>query len=69
MYKKSLNEAQNVRLMSMDQGAAYVGLGRTAFREYAAKIGAVRHIGRRVLYDKHVIDSAIDGMSVSAVSD
>ena len=69
MYKKKQINTQNVRLMSVEEAATYMGLGRTAFREYAVKIGADRHIGRRVLYDKHVLDKAIDDMVLTAVTD
>lgn len=50
------------RLFSETDGMQYVGLQRTKFRLWAAEIGAVRHIGRRVLYDRVVIDHAIDAM-------
>lgn len=62
MYKRNASDTQNIRLLSADEGAAYMGIGKTAFRAYAVKIGAVRRFGRRVLYDKRVLDSAIDEM-------
>lgn len=63
MYKRNASDTQNIRLLSADEGAAYMGIGKTAFRAYAVKIGAVRRFGRRVLYDKRVLDSAIDEMA------
>lgn len=68
MYKRNTNDTQSIRLFSVEEGAAYMGIGKTAFRAYAVKIGAVRRIGRRVLYDKHILDSAIDKMSSSATA-
>ena len=50
------------RLFTEADGMNYVGLHRSKFRKWAAGIGAVRHIGRRVLYDRIVIDRAIDAM-------
>ena len=34
--------------------------GRTRAREYMDKIGATRRFGKRVLFDKKVIDAALD---------
>ena len=51
------------RLFSEEDGMKYVGLHRSKFRKWAAGIGAVRHIGRRVMYDRAAIDKAIDEMS------
>ena len=48
------------RLLSMAELKAYTGRGRTKAREWAKSIGAVRKIGTRVLYDKRVIDAALD---------
>lgn len=49
------------RLLSITELTHYTGLGRTKAREWAKEIGAVRKIGTRALYDKHVIDAALDG--------
>ena len=48
------------RLLSMAELKAYTGLGKTKAREWADSIGATRKIGRRALYDKRVIDAALD---------
>ena len=45
------------------EAAAYVGMGRTYFREWAKGIGARRKFGRSVRYDKKIIDSALDAMT------
>lgn len=50
------------RLMSEKETCEYVGLGRNKCRSWAAEIGAVRRIGSRVLYDRVVIDRAINEM-------
>lgn len=50
------------RLLTEIEGAAYSGIGRTAFRVWAKEIGARRTFGRSVRYDKNVIDRALDEM-------
>lgn len=69
MYKRTVRNTQDVRLLSVDEGAAYMGIGKTAFKAYAAQIGAVRRFGRRVLYDKNVLDTAIDNMTSSVAAE
>lgn len=54
------------RLLSEADGMRYVGLQRTKFRQWAAEIGAVRHIGARVLYDRVTIDQACDALADAA---
>lgn len=48
------------RLFNKAEMLAYIGLGRTAGRAWCVKIGAIRRIGGRTLFDKRVIDAAID---------
>lgn len=49
------------RLLNIDEACNYMGLGKTFARAYLKKIGAEKKIGsRRVLFDKTVIDAAID---------
>lgn len=48
------------RLLSMKELTIYTGLGKTKAREWAESIGAVKKIGTRALYDKQVIDAALD---------
>lgn len=51
---------EGVRMLSTDEGVAYSGLGRSTFRKWADEIGATRKIGARVLFDRLVIDKALD---------
>ena len=53
-------EDADVRMMDVLQGARYVGIGRNMFRDWANAIGARRHFGKRTLFDKKVIDEALD---------
>lgn len=50
------------RLLNVSEFCLYTGLGRTKGGAWAKEIGAVRHIGRRVLFDRVVIDRVIDEM-------
>lgn len=53
---------EGVRMMNSEQGQKYVGLGRHSFRKWADQIGATRRFGSRVMFDKNVIDKALDTM-------
>ena len=48
------------RMLSVSEGIEYTGLGKTTFRSWADKIGATRHIGKRVLFDRVKIDEALE---------
>lgn len=50
----------NIRLLSERQLCVYTGLGRNKAREFGEKCGAKKKIGGRVLFDKNIIDKAID---------
>ena len=48
------------RLMSLSEAAAYIGQGATKTREWAESIGAKKKFGSRALYDRRIIDEALD---------
>ncbi|MCD7868277.1 MAG: hypothetical protein LUG62_08850 [Clostridiales bacterium] len=50
------------RLMDTDDFMSYVGLGKNSALKFGNQIGAKIRIGRRTLWDKNVIDAAIDEM-------
>ncbi len=50
------------RLLSEKEAQEYLGLKRAKCREYGEKINCVRRIGRRVLYDRYIIDVALDAL-------
>lgn len=50
------------RMLDANEVCIYLSLGRTKGVAYAKSIGAERKIGRRCLYDKKVIDKALDEM-------
>ena len=47
------------RLLNIKEVCTYIGIGQTQARRYMEEIGATRKFGRRVLFDKVVIDAAI----------
>lgn len=48
------------RLLSQKEVEHYLGLGRTKVRDYCERIGAVSNVGKRVMYDKAIIDRHLD---------
>lgn len=54
------------RMLSIKEAAAYCGLGINRTREWMDVIGATRHFGARVLFDRNVIDAALDAMTMDA---
>ena len=52
------------RLLDINDVCSYIGLGQNRAREYMDKIGATRKFGRRVLFDKTVIDAALNEKGV-----
>lgn len=51
------------RLLNVKELCQYVGLGKNKAVEWAKGIGAARHMGRRVFFDRVVLDKALDGMT------
>lgn len=48
------------RLLSITEATMYLGIGRNTALKYLEQIGAKRQIGRRVLYDKQLIDEYLN---------
>lgn len=48
------------RLINISELCSYIGMGKTLARSYADSIGATKHYGKRVLFDRFIIDQAID---------
>lgn len=55
------------RMLTQKQAEIYTGMGRTVLNSFASDIGARRKIGKKVLYDKRVIDAALDSMTEETV--
>lgn len=56
--------SQDARMMTMQQAAAYCGMGKNSFREWADRIGATKKFNAKMVrFDRVVIDRALDEMS------
>ena len=70
--RKSMNTSETKvapRLLSIAQLSQYTGLGKTKARTWADEIGAVRKIGTRTLFDRQVIDAALDSVKEDGGND
>lgn len=54
------------RLLDAREASIYTSMGRHGCRAFCEQIGAVRRIGGRVLFDRAVIDKALDEMNMTA---
>lgn len=65
--KENPNQAPSVpmqkRLFSIEEAVTYLGLGKSSTRKFLESIGAKQQIGRRVLYDKAIIDQHLNNSS------
>jgi len=57
-----IGELKEKRLLNIKEVCIYTGRGQVTARKYMDEIGATRKFGRRVLFDKTVIDAALDKM-------
>lgn len=48
------------RMLNIKEVCIYTGMGQTRARQYMDTIGATKQFGRRVLFDKTVIDKALN---------
>ena len=69
MNKKRINlDVSSKRMLTSKEAEGYTGLGKLKLREWAEKIGAVQKFGARVLFDKYVIDRALDARTLDEAS-
>lgn len=62
---KNRDVVENIRdkrLLDIKEVCTYIGQGQTRARQYMDEIGATRKFGARTLFDKVVIDKALDSM-------
>ena len=53
------------RLLSTEETCRYLSMGRTKTRSWCEQIGAVKKFGTRVVFDREVIDKALDQMAAA----
>lgn len=51
---------QGKRLLNLEEFILYTSMGRVKGKAWAKEIGAMKHIGRRVVFDRVVIDRVLD---------
>ena len=50
------------RMLGIEELCAYVGLGKAYARQFGVEAGAMRKVGKRILFDRKAIDAALDQM-------
>ena len=55
------------RLLREPELMEYLGVGRSTARRFGAECGAIVRFGRRIAYDRIIIDAAIDTKRASQV--
>lgn len=53
---------ENKRLLNIDELMKYLGVGKNSAKKWGLENHAVVCVGRRVLYDKKVVDEVIDSL-------
>ena len=59
LQKAAETDFSNRPYLNAFEGAGYTGLSLTVFKSFAERIGAVRHVGRRCIYVREIIDAAL----------
>ena len=62
MIKRERRTTEEARLIDVNDLMAYLGIGRDAAANFGKSCGAQIHFGRRCLYDKRIIDQALNNM-------
>lgn len=52
------------RMLDVNALCAYISMGKTRATEFGESCGAKRKLGKRTLYDKRIIDKALDELEV-----
>ena len=62
MRKREIHEELLPRMLTTQQACAYTGRGQNTARKWLDEIGATRHFGKSVRFDRVVIDKALDSL-------
>ena len=62
MYKRTIPEHSEKRMFDVTELAEYIGMGVTRASQFGKKCGAAKRVGRRVLYDRKIVDAALDSL-------
>lgn len=64
MHKRNVaTEGKEVRLINTEELAAYIGIGRSRAASFGKEAGAEVRLGSRLLFDKKIIDKALDQLA------
>lgn len=63
MTNRIVKEVVTPRYLSEAGAMTYTTFGRDKIRSWGKEIGAVRKVGKRVVYDRLVIDRAMDALA------
>lgn len=55
-------ENKNNRLLNVNELMEYMGIGKTGAMRFGKEHGCIVRVGRRVLYDRELVDKAIDSL-------
>lgn len=64
-----MQEKTAVRMLNLREGMSYCGLGRNKFLQFATECQAAKRYGRRNLYDKKILDEALERLPITGCSD
>ena len=68
MRARQRGSIENIRMLNLSEACVYLGRGETNTRKYCDEIHATRKVGKRVMFDRNVIDSALDSLIVGKES-
>jgi len=67
MRARETGDIKDTRMLSLQQGCVYTGMGRTTFTKWCKEIGATRRFAGSIRFDKVVIDRVLDEMEQTEV--
>lgn len=60
MNQREKKKESETRMLDVNALCAYISMGKTRATEFGERCGAKRKMGKRTLYDKRIIDRALD---------
>ena len=59
-----MQETNDIRMLSLSEACRYCGMGRNGLLDLAKSCGAAKKYGARTLFDKTLLDKALDDLPV-----
>ncbi len=60
MQRFKQRNSETARMLTIEGACNYINMGETSARKWLKDIGAARHFGRSIRYDRNVIDEVLD---------